>query len=512
MKKTQFVKFSLTLVSAAVLAACSSGGSKTVAPKPEQEAPKPAAPKTPVEEYGLQIESFGNQFVKKNMSDLVVDKKGIEAANNKSSEASLDMTLALHPSLDTIVVAQRKEGKEIIYLEDFDFRDAETTLVENGVHTLNNIHLDTNGKTLVATNSAARTGFNAQTQSETKTEKMGTQKGRALVLNGDEVNYVTRSLKDKTANAANASVAEVYGDRTFLEGTQGSVPDQSNPLATNKNVPNAPLLGANDEPGTLKHVQYGRVTSRLNGVEDANGDVSTSLRPGVAHYDVRTFIGSFGKFGEEGSEDQYFYRSAAKGRPEVDVKALKDANVQGTKEAENKSVLHYRGHAVTYGLDHTTYHPGAKKGIPNAVGTKGNYVVSGTHVDATINLDTYLVDGKIYDKWNVNGKTERNNLVLFQGALNVANGGIKGNSELWYDRSNKGTFKGNLFISTDAAELNATELGGAVKSYAQTDKDWGAVFGLKQYFKPGKELTGTGGDKKSGIVFATDENGSVISQ
>ena len=150
MKNNKFIKFSLTVACAAVLAACgSSGGSSNndeaaqkaaqqqaaqqqqaaaeAAAKAKAEAEAAAAQAAAAEAAVAKTIDVGAKFVKKNQSNLNVGE-GVET-NSKSSVAPTNMTVELHPSLDTIVVAVplnadgsvNTQAKQA-YLEDFDFR------------------------------------------------------------------------------------------------------------------------------------------------------------------------------------------------------------------------------------------------------------------------------------------------------------------------------------------------------------------------------------------------------
>ena len=111
MKNNKFIKFSLTVACAAVLAACgSSGGSSNNDEAAQQAAAQQAAAEKAAAEKAAAAEALvaktkdvGAKFVKKTQSNLNVGE-GVET-NSKSSVSPTDMTVELHPSLDTIVVA-----------------------------------------------------------------------------------------------------------------------------------------------------------------------------------------------------------------------------------------------------------------------------------------------------------------------------------------------------------------------------------------------------------------------
>ena len=161
MKNNKFIKFSLTVACAAVLAACgSSGGSSNndeaaqqaaaqqaaaqQAAAQQAAAEKAAAEKAAAEKAAAaealvaKTKDVGAKFVKKTQSNLNVGE-GVET-NSKSSVSPTDMTVELHPSLDTIVVAVplnadgsvNTQAKQA-YLEDFDFRG--NTANTTGQHT-----------------------------------------------------------------------------------------------------------------------------------------------------------------------------------------------------------------------------------------------------------------------------------------------------------------------------------------------------------------------------------------
>ena len=151
MKNNKFIKFSLTVACAAVLAACgSSGGSGDDEAAKQQAAQQQAAQQQAAQQQaaaeaaakakaeaeaaakassavGSSTSDVGAKFVKKTQSNLNVGE-GVET-NSKSSVNPTNMTVELHPSLDTIVVAipVDKDGNPVenakqAYLEDFDFR------------------------------------------------------------------------------------------------------------------------------------------------------------------------------------------------------------------------------------------------------------------------------------------------------------------------------------------------------------------------------------------------------
>ncbi|MGX3022274.1 hypothetical protein [Ursidibacter sp. B-7004-1] len=479
MNKNTFVKFSLTLVSAAVLAACGSSGGKGGAEAPQ--GPSPAElerQRLEAERIRLENErkakiaaipaSFGHQFTQKNTSNLNVGF-GTETSS-KSSDVKAS-TYALDASLDTIVIGVEnlEDGKrKLVYLEDFDFRGNTDNTV--GQHTLAHIHLiaaDPNNHIKAGetkNENTARTGG----KSRTKTEFKGDETGTALVLEKDRQVYLATGAKgtagvtianNGTLRNLQDTVAEVYGNRTFLAGDSEQAQGVAEGLAKNAALENAPFLTEDKKAGTLNFVQYGRVTSKLDKIKIAD------VRPGLNIDGFETHIASYGKYGETGTENHYFYRSNSAARGNVDTKAL----IENTYK---DGTVKYNGHAVTYGLDHSLTNRAT--GVPNAVGYHKE-LVSGTHVQATLDLNKQTVVGSLYDVWTFgNGSVKpaeiSNTLVDFRGDLNTNNGAILGTA---VHNGAQGTFQANLFDQVN-------ELGGAVASNEKdASKAWGAVFGAK---------------------------------
>ena len=286
-----------------------------------------------------------------------------------------------------------------------------------------------------------------------------------------------RQLKD--------TVAEVYGNKTFtyeVGKTNANYTDNF----VNDGGNNAPFTGAfNKKTGyydskELKHVQYGRVTSAISGLQPSD------LKAGVVD---KTVVGIYGKYGQDGTENTYFARGNNR-----------TSNADIAKLSGN---LTYSGHAVAYGLDNSFNQIAAvpQGQIPNAIGAQaassGYQLWSGNHVEATIDTSKKTVSGAISNIWS-DGKTETNgnlnikrvDLVKFNGDFG-ANGNMIGTSEIvtsdtgtnksaalnknLTDEERKGTFHAALFGS------NGEEMAGNVKSSSnEAEKAWGAAFGAAQ--------------------------------
>ena len=495
MKNNKFIKFSLTVACAAVLAACgSSGGSSNndeaaqqaaaqqaaaqQAAAQQAAAEKAAAEKAAAEkaaaEEALVAKTIdvGAKFVKKTQSNLNVGE-GVET-NSKSSVAPTNMTVELHPSLDTIVVAVPLNADGSVntkakqaYLEDFDFRqDASDVSAShsNGTVTLKHIYKTADGSTL---NKEDRRDGEASTKTATK----GEQEGLAYVYEENRLNYTRKAegknvvdTKDARTDARLAdSVAEVYGHRTFVEGNSEvkNIADGETVLV------NAPFT-AKDADGNytagskLNYVQYGRVTSKLHAVQEA------ALKDGkdVAQYGTK--VASFGGYGKEGTEDNYFYRGV-NNTPYSATLASDLKNIYfGSEAAAGK--LHYQGHAVTYNLD-KDYED--KSGLPNALGAE-YALVSGTHVAADIDLASKNVTGNLYNRWtetNTQQQVKEHNVELANFAGTLANNGSISGSATKHDGA-QGVLKASLYGA------QAQELGGVISSN-DTANNWGASFGAK---------------------------------
>ncbi len=557
MKKNQFVKFSLTLVCAGVLAACSSSGNndddakkraQQQAQQQQQQQADDAARKAKEAEDAQKAKEEtekvllqkklaetgdeGAKFVKKTNSNLVTNQV-VEPANNRSSTSITGMTVPLYPSLDTIVVATPvgTDGKALqnaaqIYLEDFDFRgnDRDVALAAGtpGRYTLKHIYNvrpvedeatteDTTaiGKT-VGTGVARTAGFN----DFTKTALKGQDEGVAFVYENGRLNY-TKKLEggdvldpriartefqnngyasSATAARLDESVAEVYGHRTFVTGDSESGKDTGEYA-----VSNAPFVAAgtifNDAHGRpsaadtgvkkvngadadytaggkLSYVQYGRVTSQLDAVQIED------LQAGKNIVTLGTKIGSYGGYGDQGTEDHYFYRGvnstpySATLASDLATHYGNKATVNGTTTVTPAGVLDYRGHAVTYNLDRNLA-IGDK--VPNAIGYT-QHLVSGTHVNAKIDLATSAVNGRLYNVWaysnGQNGGNVTDNLANFSGTL-ANNGSIVGTSNKLNSDGSVAS-SGNLIASLFGPK--GEELGGTIAS-TDTYTNWGASFG-----------------------------------
>lgn len=534
MKKNQLVKFSLSVVCAAVLAACSSSsgdnGAAAAAAQQKAQAEQQAAAKAAAEKAAAEKAAAekaaadkalaeaaakdnnrqGVKFVKKTQSDFEIGLN--ETARTSTSQGNQsDMTVKLHRSLDTVVVATNTSDTNstnlVGYLEDYDFRKADQATLDTaraeGKTTLEHIHLNSatqvdrtqvQGEKRVVNGLAEieAEAINIRNNTEdTKTATKGTQVGNALVYQTDRTNYIGTDEKvvgNNTDLAAHTNkdfrdrsntVTEVYGHRTFVVGNAETGVDVV--VDTKANAPFQALNGDKAKgtyaAGTLNKVQYGRVTSRLD-VESSN---TTGVKNGIATQSNSkgTLVVQYGNYNEQGTENNYFYRGvdATAANANLTAELAKTYGQVGNANV-NAGSLTYQGHAVTYGFEHKAPAvdlPDLSR-VPNAVYGNVDYekpaLVSGTHATANIDLATRNVTGSLYDVWEIGGNKYAQDIATFKGTL-ANSGEIDGTSARVQDNA-AGSFTANLYGA------KAEELGGGVASNAtEANKSWGAVFGAK---------------------------------
>lgn len=273
MKKQHLVKFSLSLVCAAVLSACGSGGSGGAPASATGNTPsagiqgtavndqtaneladvkkqleemkkqkqdqadtnekplddKQAGQAAPTETNDLgDVPSFGHKFVKKNKSDFVLD--GSNTVSSISSGKQDNMSIELHESLDTIVVSvpYKYENGELVvdadkiaYLEDFDFRKATkadlTAARTSGKTTLSHIY------TTRSTSDSEYSG--ERTQSDTPEDSVPSVK----------IRNVTSDTKTETKGTSEGT-ALVYkdGQKIYIGKEEKFLNDQGAPTEEGK--------------------------------------------------------------------------------------------------------------------------------------------------------------------------------------------------------------------------------------------------------------------------------------
>lgn len=210
----------------------------------------------------------------------------------------------------------------------------------------------------------------------------------------------------------------------------------------------------------LKNVQYGRVTSNIDMLTE------TQIKAGknAEYYDSEIVAK-----GTADSVDTYFYR----GTNETSIKDMATLKEAG-------GTFQYAGHALMYGIDNS-YH-GAKND-PNSNSVGGGAAVAvegkGNFVEATVNMTDRNIKGNVFNVWEVKptdstSTFRKDNVVDFKG--DVFGNTFKGDANLSYDTSKKGTVKGSFYGD------KAQEIGGAFNSvtsgYGQSQ--WGGVFGAER--------------------------------
>lgn len=495
-------KFGLTLAATLVLAACGSSGNKggntaenkpVVNPTPVETTPAQPKPDVPMlaQDNGI---AYGAKLAKKSESDFRVPGTN---GKNDSSDKPTFMTVKLNPELDTVVVAAETdkegielEGGQLVYLDGFKFTKDYSATTAGAPDLVDAASFDSATSTgrfdLTNVYKATAAGDKVDvTTAKTATATATTATATALVYiennltapGNDKADamYINRSEKFK-AGSGN-SVAEVYGHRTFAHagsvaatgGLKKAVTDKDFVVDAKGNlkVNNLPLVKAQ-----LNEVQYGRVTSALNGLKKED------LKEGAILDQTR--IAAYADYGFKGTEDSYFYRGI-NSTSEAAKKTGADL-VTHLKEHYKSGKIKYEGHAVTYGFKNEYLAPEkVESGIPNAIlagSTAKPVAVSGTHVSAEVDLNTYHVKGSLYNIFEMPGvigadAKKGSEVATFDGTL-TTHGNVVGTSRN-LEKDADGSFRATLFGTT------AQELGGAISSNNTEDQhSWGAVFGATQ--------------------------------
>lgn len=553
MQKKTLAQFSLTVICTMVLAACGSSGSSskpstaatnttpaattTTTPATTTTAPTTTATETPKVEEKVETPATNTSPVLAGDGDHTVATKAPAAgealkgsktvnrqdsnfqfleqsAEDKYSHTETMQVQKPDPRFDTLTVAEtdgKKAGhKAVVYLEDLDIHGDGAT----GKVTLNNIYAGDNSK-----NGGGR-GFTSRTKTDTKgadnREGFTYHEGRVNYTNNDNINdkfaysgkIATSTDGGKTYTVADAgdkgdvrdltaSVLEVYGHRTQLT-EKSEKEDEVNAIYADKTKgddakPNLPLVKTvnADAVDTLKNVQYGRVTSSLDGktLDDFKNGIKLAGK-------LESYVGTYGEYGKDGTENHYFYRGV-ENTPVADLTALKDAG----------KVLNYVGHAVTYGLDHNNhgFDTGEVNAAPTAVSAfvePNHALISGTHVEATIDMGKGEVTGRAFNNWynDITKKAQAVELVKFDGTMNMTNGNIAGSAT---NRLAKGALQDGLFTANVFGK-GAAELGGSAHSIDKGKDAWGLVFGATKLPEPPAPPAPT--PEKPGLTNSTNAN------
>ena len=468
-------KFSLTIIAALVLAACGSSGSSkpttnstNTTPSANKPAPAPAPKPTTdalskdhqylSEALTADTAFTGAKHVVLVDSDLITNQNLDRKVTSVSDKPEVLQVQKPHRSLDTIVVAETRDGNgKLIAATD----------ATAGKKTLTHIY---KGQTT--------TGGTARTETDTKTATEGTASGDAFVYQTGRANYLHNyngAVVDNTgAPVANANantqrdlkdtVAEVYGYRTFAEGANSSAAQTDIKDVAQANAPFLPTNHAQ-----LKNVQYGRVTTQLSG---QNID---TLKAGLPVGSLKTKVVGYGEYDKKGTENHYFYR----GIDPTTADQLAKLKAAGSKE------LSYAGHALTYGNIKPA--PSAAN-IPTAIGVSGQ-LIEGTRVKATVNLDTNKVTGSLYNTWYVDKDARNIDVVTFEGTVGKSGSMYGTSTNLTNPDSKSGMFAATLYSK------DASEMGGVVASDAhEPTKQWGAVFGAALTTEKATQYIGAAGN------------------
>ncbi len=246
--------------------------------------------------------------------------------------------------------------------------------------------------------------------------------------------------------------------------------------------PNEYSIGA--VPTTLKYVQYGRVTTKLDLADGENLLDNGFLRAPLTYKN------------DPNGVDHYFFRG------------VNATSIEQMAALPSDAVFQYSGHALMYGINNRFHgitgdanNVGGGHSLPNALGFDQAKMGLGNFVDATFNVGQKKVTGDVYNAWlqSLDKPTVlKDKLVHFQG--DVIGNTIIGTADRAYIPGNdEAAFRGAFFGE------NADEMGGAFNSVKPDDKygsayeygDWGGVFGAAK----------TGGS--GGNTFQGDDSNNV---
>lgn len=455
--------------------------------------------------------NVGYKHVIKTKSDFILN--GVKkSANSESNTGLLMQEQDPNKHLDNFVIGHYRDnnGKEnVLYLQDVDSRSAKAPTDESNKVEFSKVwvaDVADKGKAAYQANLGAEKSrtLGKHLEEVTKTSREGTAKATGLIYNPKQKIYIhggadkdaikknsglSETVKvltfdergnPKTADAdiktfdkvgvdPKDTVMELYGNKTTFAEKDDATNEpikqyDENKAKEYKNAKNLPL-----ENAVLHHVQYGRVTSQLSGRH--LDDFAKGLQQNYP-----THIVAFGKYGANGTENHYFSRGV--NNTTADQLAALPAHY-GTNK------LTYKGHVVPYGLDHS-FRQGQNNGkVPTALGGSAKaYLISGTHIQANVDLATKLVDGNVYNVW---GLVKDNNmdtltkveapLVGFNGTL-ADNGNIAGTAQNYTKNYAPGVFNATIFGA------KGEEMGGTIVSANPEKLQWGLSFGAKNTTTP----------------------------
>lgn len=420
---------------------------------------------TPTTSALLDQSSVGAKVVSKRDSNVNTNTSLTQ--DSTSNDAELMNVQKPDDKLSNLVVGQSTDKKYTLYLDKLKGLSKETPEKNFGIVNLSEDN--TNYKITLNT---------PQVGGVREDDKQGiytVQEGRANYTSnykGKPYYKVDEAdTKNDTRNYIGFGlVGELYGAKS----NNGTTKDFSTGRDTNAPFTHKPYV----------NVQYGSLTSGLSGVDikDLAGGIKVEGN-------IETKVAPYGYTGAAGTEDNYFYRLNEGNMNAADLALLKQQHPKG--------VLSYAGHAVTYGIDNnwnpkaaanntaattnkaphvpTAIPSGSPVAPPPAVDEKP-LLMSGTHVYATIDLDTNDVKGNLYNTWTDQDSTlgyKNVRLVDFKGTISDI-GNIAGTATNNVDGS-KGLFGASL-------NQDGSEMGGIIASEKHEPAEkWGAVFGAQLF-------------------------------
>ena len=451
--------------------------------------------------------NVGYKHVIKSNSDFMIDNVK-KKANNESNTGLLMREQNPSEELDNLVVANVDD--KIFYLEDTDLRSAEVAPGVNPDKPVNN-KVAINNVYLAKVDQQHPSRKERETgkyfEWDTKTTTQGKGKAEALIYNRGQNVYLYKGKDESGLKDSGLTNASILTDVNFETGdfkvvpfTKGSEDQKGTTMVlvgakttfANPNNPKdpkdpfAPVKYEEAKAGELtqyaanlpildsglQYVQYGRVTSQLSGrelKEFIKGLNTTGLD--------NTYIAAFGKYGEQGTENHYF----ARGTDNTTAEQL-----AGLSKHYGTTKLRYEGHANGYGINNAFSRADKQNNVPTALrGTTQEYLISGNHIRADVDLSTKEVDGNVYNRWGLvhnnrideNFKVVETPLVGFQGRL-ADNGNIAGTAQNFTQGNASGILSATIFGP------NGEEMGGTIVSDNPAKVQWGLSFGAMNVTQP----------------------------
>lgn len=459
--------------------------------------------------------NVGYKHVIKNNSDFILDNVK-KKANNESNTGLLMREQNPNEELDNLVVAslpnKAKGVDDLFYLEDTDLRSADvatpitptsTNPVANKV-AIKNVYLAGVDEHYTQNKRTSRT-IGKDLEWDTKTMTQGNGSAQALIYNKGQNIYLytgkdETGLKDSGLTNArillgadqegrpvtvgftdpnavvnrDGTVMAAFGAKTvFTKPTDPYTPVKytndayAQAESLTQDSANLPLLNSG-----LQYVQYGRVTSQLSG--RALTEFSKGLN--TTGFD-NTHLAAFGTYGAKGTENHYFSRG---------IHNTTSDQLAGLSKYYGTPKLVYEGHAEAYGVNNAFSRADKNNHVPTALrSTTQEFLMSGNHVRANVDLNTKLVDGNVYNRWGL----VRNNriddtfqvvetpLVGFEGKL-ADNGNIAGTATNFTQGNAPGILSATIFGP------KGEEMGGTIVSDNPAKVQWGVAFGATNINSP----------------------------